>query len=173
MIKSPIAGTYRFVVTVPEVDSLVLFARTDERPWSTERRYDVDNSAIGYTHLTAWASSTRALPRRADQGRLSPTISISLTPVLQTADSSVWHGSDGVLDRDRNEAFWKRAVRPLQHLSEQARPKDWYYMPGFWTIHPDGTVRYRYVVERDGITVLSIKGQRISSEVMTRPREEY
>jgi len=181
MIKSPIAGTYRFVVTVPHVDSLIVYARTDERPWSTERgRYAVgtpedsasDNAAIGYTLLTAWASSTRALPRRADHDNSSPTISISLTPVLQTADSSVWHGSDGALDSDRNRAFWNRAVRPLEPLIEQTRPKDWYYMPGFWTIYPDGTVRYRYIVERDGIAILSIRGERISFDVMTRPKRE-
>jgi hypothetical protein len=173
MIKSPIAGTYRFVITVPEIDSLILYARTDERPWGTERRYDVDNAVIGYRLLTAWASSPPALPRRADTRNLSPSISISLAPVLQTADSSVWHGSDGALDSDRNRAFWNRAVRPLQPLVEQTRPKDWYYMPGFWTIYPDGTVLYRYVVERDGIIVLSIRGKRISSEVMIRPEEDH
>ena len=92
--------------------------------------------------------------------------------MLQTADSSVWRGSDGALDSDRNRAFWNRAVRPLEPLIEQTRPKDWYYMPGFWTIYPDGTVRYRYIVERDGIAILSIRGERISFDVMTRPKQE-
>jgi hypothetical protein len=181
MIKSPIGGTYRFVVTVPEVESLVVYARTEDRPWSTARaRYEVgtpeddasERALVGYHLMTAWASSPRALPKRSNIHNSSPTISIGLTPVFDSPDSSVWHGGDGALDSDRNRGFWNRAVRPRYPLIYDLRKKDWYYMPGFWTIYRDGTARYRNIVELNGVVILSIVGERISSEIMTRSRDE-
>ena len=180
LIKSPIVGTYRFVFRVPPVDSLVMYARTDARPWSTERaQYEVgtledsasDRAAVGYSLLAAWAKSPRNLPRETKKA--SAQVAISLTPILETADSSVWHGSEEALDRELNPDFWNRVVYRRYPGIRSMRNKDWYYMPGYWTTYRDGRVRYHHDVEQNGVIVFSIVGERISSETMTRSKDEY
>ena len=179
LIKSPIVGTYRFVFRVPPGDSLVMYARTDARPWGTERaRYEVgtledsasDRAAIGYSLLTAWAASPRGLPRETKKA--SSQVAISLTPILETPDSSVWRGNEEALDRELNPDFWNRVIYRRYPLIGSMRNKDWYYMPGFWIIYRDGTVRYRHQVEQDGVIILSIVGEWISTETMTRSKDE-
>jgi hypothetical protein len=179
LIKSPIVGTYRFVFRVPPGDSLVMYARTDERPWGAQRgRYQEGapedsvgiDSATGYSLMTGWARSRRGLPR--DAKKASSQISISLTPILETADSSVWRGDVEALDRELNPDFWNRVLyRRHPHISS-VRNEDSYYMSGFWTIYRDGTVRYRQAVEQSGVVVFSIVGERVSSEAMTRSKDE-
>lgn len=180
MIKPAIAGTYRFVVTVPQVESLVVYARTEDRSWTTLRsRYGPgtpendagDRSVIGYYLMAAYASSPQRLPTRSNIKNAAPTIGISLDPVYQDADSSVWHGGEDRLE-NWNQDFWRRAVRPRYPLIVHLKKKDWYYLPGFWTVYRDGTVRYRNIVEQNGVIILSIVGERISREVMTRVRED-
>ena len=179
LIKSPIVGTYRFVFTVPPVDSLVMYARTERQPWSTERaRYEVgtpedsawDDAVAGYSLRTGWAPAPGALPR--DTKNASSQISISLTPILETADSSVWHGDVEALDRELNPDFWNRVVYRRDPDIRSVRNKDWYYMPGFWTIYRDGTVRYRQAVEQSGVIIFSIVGERVSAEAMTRSKDD-
>ncbi len=181
-INSPIAGTYRFVVTVPQVESLVVYARTEERSWTTLRsRYNVgtpeddagDDALIGYYLMTAYASSVKDLPKRSNINNARPTLAISLEPIFADADSSVWRGGDdATLDRSRNREFWDRAVRPRYPLIVQLHKKDWYWVPGFWTIHRDGRVRYQNIVEQNGVIVISIVGERISRDVMTHVPED-
>lgn len=180
MIKSPIIGTYRFVFRVPPGDSLVMYARTEERTWSTERgRFEFgtpEDSAwqdvpTGYTLRTAWAESARRLPR--DGRKYSSLLFVSLLPILETKDSTVWRGNEEALDRELNPDFWNRVIYPRYYPQiRRMRNKDWYNMPGFWTVYRNGTVRYRHDVERNGVTIFSIVGERISSETMTRPKEE-
>ena len=180
LIKSPIVGTYRFVFRVPPVDSLVMYARTDARPWGTERaRYEVgmledsasDGGVIGYSLLTAWAISPQALPR--DTKKASAQVAISMIPVLETSDSSVWHGNEEALDRELNPEFWNRVIYRRYPNIRSMRNKDWYYMPGFWTIYRDGAVRFRHTVEQNGVIIFSIVGERISSETMTRSKDQH
>jgi hypothetical protein len=176
LIKSPIVGTYRFVVSVPGKDSLVLYARTEERPWSSLRsRYAVgsvedkasDDSLIGYYVMTAWRKSIAALPRRSNVDVASPNIAISLTPILETPDSTVWRGEASALDRDFDRAFWDRAIRPHSAVIYE-ESSDWHYVPGFWTTYRDGSVRYRRVFPPVGVPVVTISGERLSTDVMTR-----
>jgi len=177
LIKSPIVGTYRFVFTVAPADSLVMYARTDARTWGSERRYDVartedsaaGDAAIGYSVRTAWAGSRRALPRDTKGAAL---VAISLSPVLETADSSVWHGDVEALDRELNTDFWNRVLYRRYPDIRRLPDEESYYMPGFWTIYRDGTVRYRQTVEQNGEIVFSVIGERISYETLVRVKEE-
>jgi hypothetical protein len=139
MIKSPIAGTYRFVVSVPGVDSLVLYLRTDDRPWGTQRgRYEFgtpEDSATrgqlyGYYLLTAAATSPGRLPRQANSKRAHPTTNIGLTPIVETSDSSVWRGGEDVYFADQGQEFWRRVIRQHYAAIAQSRGKDWYICPG-------------------------------------------
>jgi len=181
LIKSPIAGTYRFVVSVPHVDSQVVYARTEGKSWTTLRnRYEygtpedraAGDSLIGYYLTTKHETSQQDLPKRYSTRNASPTISISLTPIFEDADSSVWHGGDDALDTGGDQELWGRAVRPRLPLITDLQKDDWFYMPGFWTTYRDGTVRYRNIVERNGVIIFSVVGERISREVMTRVPED-
>ena len=177
LIKSPIVGTYRFVFRVPPTDSLVMYARTDERPWGAQRFYEMEapedsasvDKAIGYSLRTAWAKSPRALPRDADKG--TSQLSISLQPILETADSSVWQGTEEALWRELNPEFWNRVIYKryprIRSLRDQYR-----FNTGSWTIYRNGTVRYRNAIEQNGTIILLIVGERISAETMARPEQD-
>ncbi len=110
------------------------------------------------------------MPR--DAKKASSQISISLTPILETSDSSVWHGDVEALDRELNLDFWNRVVYRRHPNIRSLRNNDWYYMPGFWTIYRDGKVHYRQAVEQSGVIIFSIVGERVSAEAMTRSKDD-
>lgn len=175
-IRYPLPGTYRFVLTVPQVDSLILFARTEDRAWEplhdryapgTPEDNEYHGAMIAYKVLAAFAKSPSDLPAGSSLEVASAAVAIGLGPLVDNSDSVVWRGAVSFDRIIRRYPFWSRAIKPLADSINAAMPRDWYYIPGFWIRYPNGTVRYRHTLERNGVVLLSVIGERLSSEMLT------
>lgn len=166
---SPLAGTYRVVVVFGSGDSSVVYARTERSPMSTvrSRRRDGegDDSIVGYYLMSQYAASARDLPLD-DRRRNTSYHAVSLLPVLESRDSSVWRGSVNPLVEvtflDPRPAVRVQA-RALFGAGDEGRDSLWYYFPGKWITYPDGHARFEWKagVGRD---TYFVRAERISLE---------
>ena len=173
---SPIAGTYRFVVTLGKGDSVVVYARTERLPMSTLRRHrrdelgGDDRPAVGYYLMAQWAAKPGDLPQSYDERGFTAQIAAATVPFLETRDSAVWRGDAEPLRAVAEFAPTPRqrtAARRLFGRSESLRDPEWYFLPGSWIVAGDGRVRFEWTVVRDRRLVFEVRGERISLDVLS------
>ncbi|HEV2291065.1 MAG TPA: hypothetical protein VGR60_04445 [Gemmatimonadales bacterium] len=187
---SEIAGTYRFVVSTPGGDSAVLFSRTARFPRNAEadrgdrditrdiedrRRGALDQQYVGYD-IDA-VCSIRDVDLPAQRGTFDSTTddcyhTVTLVPVAKSRDSTTWRGwsemEAEVYLHLRNTPIGARLVQASNIADEDSA---WTFYPGFWTRFRDGRVRFNQTMLHNGITVLTITGERISLETLSaKPR---
>ena len=175
---SPIAGTYRFVVALPNGDSVVVFSRTEMypmEPFRAWKEHDVSVGGIpitGYNLMADCALQDTALSVGAQRDMRTGVItcyhSVSVIPVLTTKDSTVWRG-----DPDAAGSAWiLKQHTPMEAelhstLVDDPADSNFYYMPGYWTVYGDGRVRFRRVIhDSNGVVVARLTGERVSNVVL-------
>lgn len=178
----PVAGTYRFTMSTGK-DSVEFFVRTRRSPTTVDyhrTRADVrrelssaERKVVGVSVLACAAATEADLPLRC------MSVSGFHQGYLGVADSM----SRDVAGRERRagaldflHAFQREA--PVPGLSEIARealqfrealPDGAYeFLPGTFTIHPDGRVTFEQVILREGVAAIQIRGERISRVVLER-----
>jgi hypothetical protein len=177
-MAGPLAGTYRYVITLPEGDSLVVFSRTSRRVMSgieertlTELRERANSDRRGpVEYVGYYLDGDCAFTLEEIPGPPSRNVScyhaFTSEPVLRTADSSVWRGESGA-----EVAAWilldsvPLKPRLRNALDGDDDPDaDWYFFPGYWIAEKGGRVRFRQDVIREGKVLLRIRGERVSRE---------
>lgn len=173
---SPIAGTWRFVIRLPAAESVVVYSRTERYPMSpfrAWRRDDVLSDTLlpitGYHLMAVCAMTEEQLPIAYGAHRGSTCYhSASTSPVAVSPDSVTYRGDPWatlaawIMLRDQPVA-----AQLGDALDEEARDENAYFMPGYWTTSPDGHARFSWDVRRADSLLASIRGDRISPEVLT------
>lgn len=175
--SSPIAGTWRYVVTLAEGDSLVVFARTSRHPSSVLRdrsMADIHASegrlgrpVVGY-YLDANCSFDLGHVDQSLHASMQCSHAVSIDPVIRTRDSIVWRG-----ESEAQLAAWilldsiplKPRLRAALGDDEDFDP-DWFFMPGYWIRGRNGSFRFRQDVVHQGRLLLRIRGERMSKAVL-------
>jgi len=175
---SPVAGTYRFVVRLPNRDSVVVFSRTETypmEPFRAWKEHDVSKEGVpitGYNLMADCALGDTSLSERAARDLRTGVItcyhSVSVAPVLTSTDSTVWRG-----DPDAAGSAWileqHTAMEPELHaiLVDDPADSNVYYMPGYWIVYRNGRVRFRRVIhDSTGAVLATVTGERVSSTVL-------
>jgi hypothetical protein len=129
-----------------------------------------DRPLSGYNLMAVCALSTKPLPTYymiTD----STTVcyhAVSVRPVLETPDSSVWRG-----DSEAEIAAWillkhaPVATTLNAALDDDLRDPNAYYVPGRWTAYADGKVHFEWVIKRTGSILAVIRGERVSSTTLS------
>ncbi len=173
---SPVAGTYRVTLFFGSGDSAVLYTRTELHPMSSirdRRRDDVARDGykpiLGYDLATCSAASVDSLPGSFSGSCLQSYYAVSVVPIANFADSTLWHGQVDPLVEvtflDPRAAVRVEA-RSLFGASEAADNSDWYFMPEIWITHRDGRVRLDYTVMRGTEVAYKVRADRISLETL-------
>lgn len=176
--RSPIAGTWRYVVTLPEGDSLVVHSRTSLHPMSVLRERtmaeiqdDEERRAhpiVGYYLDANCAFAPDQVDHDGPQSMGSCYHAVSLDPVFRSRDSTVWRG-----ESEAELAAWilldsiplKSRLRDALGSDEDRDPA-WYFMPGYWIQDRAGRIHYRLDIVHEGKVLLRIRGERISEETL-------
>ena len=170
---TPIAGSYRFTVSLSTGDSVVIYSRTEKKPMNSIREWKKNDPntlpIAGYYVMAVCALDERALPERYTNARSITGCyhSISLHPVYQDRDSSIWRGDPEAADAAAI-LLWEK---PFKHdlypdLNGDYRDSSAYYMPGFWTVYANGRVRFAWVIRNAGRVLVTVRGERISSATL-------
>ena len=190
-IQSPVAGTYRLELLLPSGDSLTFFARTALRPTfelealtqsELEARWrgPLDHCGIGYYLVAQTASSLAELTHKSPDRHHPPMesyghVAVVETPALVSQDSTVWAGWR--LRPDQTCGAVCPTRRPPRQYSGSSRNRLAFplessqltYAPGHFVRRADGSMRYTLTVRRDGRHVLSVRGERVSRDVLGDP----
>lgn len=198
-IRSPVAGTYRLTVLLPDRDSLVFFARTGLHPSSTldaltdsaqKERWirREDPKAVGYYLMAQVASTLAELPRRvarfpdpfrgaADSRdpllESQGSVAVVEVPANDTPDSTVWQGSVDLLQHAvslaPSSALREAIAAAAAELWDQVMTGQRSYAPGHFVRRRDGSVRYTMIANSDGRPVVTMRGERISLDYLSDP----
>jgi len=185
-MRSPLAGTYRFALTLPSSDSLVLFARTEEHAtsplwsvaWRPPSRADTGvRRPVGHHLLAVGASNLESLPATRRSSGLPVRegyLVMADVPVTAGPDSTAWQGSVDLVrvaaavtsdDRIRMEL---RAAELA--MSDLRRAGHLSYVPGRFVQYRDGRMRFEADIRRsDGTPILAIRGERLSNDLLAEP----
>lgn len=175
---SPIAGTYRFTVTLADGESVTVYSRTETFPMGPFRawkEHDVSKEGIPITGYDLMADCAlredilTAHPHGSlSQGVVTCSHSVSVAPFMTTPDSTVWRG-----DPEAALAAWilwqhapvGAALR--EAAGDDPADSDFYYMPGYWIVYRDRRVRFRRVIhDSTGTVVATVTGERVSTTVL-------
>jgi hypothetical protein len=172
-IVSPIAGTYRFTVTLSTGDSTRVYSRTEMKPMESLRGWKRDDPntlpIAGYYVMAVCALDERTLPKRYTNAHSITGCyhSVSVQPVYQDRDSSIFRG-----DPEAGDAaallLWEKPFKQdlYPDLNGDYRDSSAYYMPGFWTVYANGRVRFEWVIRNAGRVLVTVRGERISSATL-------
>ena len=175
---SPIAGTYRFVVTLANGSAVTVYSRTEAYPMGPFRawkEHDVSKPGVpitGYNLMADCAIQESALALKAQRSLKREVVtcyhSVSVAPWLNTADSTVWRG-----DPEAALAAWilwqhsSLGADLRKAASDDPADSSVYYMPGYWIVYRDGRVRFRRVThDATGAVIATVTGERISNLVL-------
>lgn len=170
---SPIAGTYRYVVTLPQGDSIVIYGRTPRYPGSMIRGHRLSDVSAephpidGYYLDGKCGFSLEALDGPRGESATCQH-AVTLEPVLVSHDSTVWRGEPEadlaawvLLDTTALGARLKVAMG-----GDDDRDPEWYFTPGYWVRHRDGRLTFHEEIGHGGIVLSRVRGERISKEVL-------
>lgn len=185
-VRVPVAGTYRFVVTLASGDSVVLYARTEpgvsspleSATGAARRTTPADPLAAaappeGYYVLTQFATDVLSLPgvrpRSATELAAQGYLAVASSPLLETADSTVWRGSADLFD-----AAWRIVEGPQRDAIGAARTaiRDMYqsgalsFLPGRFVRDARGRIRFEADIRRKGAPIAVVRGERISTDLL-------
>jgi hypothetical protein len=175
-VRSPMAGTYRVVVTFSSGDSSVLYSRTEPRPMSgiRERRmsdfaHDDFRPIIGYYLAACSAATIEDLPPTYYGKCLQTFYAVSAVPIDGAQADTVWRGEiDPLVEVTFIDP--RQRVRDLAHslfgASEEQRADDWYFLPGRWITAAHRAVRFEWDVKRGNDLLYSVRAERISSKTL-------
>ena len=183
-IRSPLAGTYRFVLTLPKGDSLAFYARTElhgmggldtvdpgETPKFTP---DSIPLADGYSLFTIAATDPRSLgagPQQTSDGSNQGDLGIVEAPLVTSRDSTVWRGSVdlvGALAHVVKASSWRTALEGLQRaMDAEVLAGKLSFAPGHFVRYTGGRVRYESTIMRRGEVLMHLRGERISTMLLT------
>jgi hypothetical protein len=179
-IRSPLAGTYRFVIALPTGDSLAFFARTEQRAHSSMQTLmaheevalgpDSIPHSVGYeisAQLASIVAELDTMNRRSERAMVTEGgFSIVEQPLSSTSGTTVWQGSanlisaGALLTRDPRMTAELRKVDDV--MMEMHNKRELSYAPGRFIRDATGAVRYEMSITRNGTPIVSILGQRIS-----------
>lgn len=174
--RSPMAGTYRVVVTFSSGDSSVLYSRTEPRPMSDLRQRRKSDFAheeyrpiLGYYLATCSAATVESLPPTFYGKCLQSYYAVSTAPIDASTADSVWRGEVEPLVEvtfiDPRQPI-KDLAESLFGASEEERGDDWYFMPGRWIASAHHPVRFEWKVTRGSDVLFSVRAERISSKTL-------
>ena len=179
--NSPLAGTWRFVIRVPGLDSAVVFGRTRSSggngfiPKAYEHAdvYSLNGTApFGYYLHMQVAKSVSDLDALTSRSRRNDGyLPASFEPELLTGDSTVWAGGADIFRAAADltkESLLKdeltRFARMFQPTGKRGRP---FYAPGRIVRLRDGSIRLEHD-HYDGDRVFArITGERVATTVWT------
>lgn len=177
-IRSAVAGTWRFRISLPSGDSLVLMARTTERPIRTLESITRDRPprsatsiprAAGYGLLAHVALDSASLPREGQRSRdtgVQGYLMVVEKPSNEGGDSTVWLGDADLLRAAANLALDEQLREQLRSVTrtefEMYRSSELTFAPGRFVRDRAGQLRYEEMIVRGGVPVVRITGERVS-----------
>ena len=181
-IRSPIAGTYRVTISLPDRDSLTFFARTTLRPRSTlDALTDSPGraeKAVGYYLAAQITSTLKQLPRETADYRdasygFHGSVAVVENPMVHTRDSTVWQGSFDVIGAAMNlappGAFRDGLASADSILWRLIRIHRRTYASGYFVRRSNGSMRYTMTEHYVGDPVLTVRAERVSVEYLSDP----
>jgi hypothetical protein len=179
--RSPVAGTYRFVIHLATGDSATIFARTEISPASrlwglttgTEHKYSADGfpEAAGYYVLVRTALTARELTATKDftpSGlRAEGYLAFVEQPVTTSSDSTVWRGSADILGAMSRTVGDSVIAARLRTAEGETRAHAVTFADGRFIAYPDGRLRYEVRLPTTGALLYSMQGERLSTVTFT------
>jgi hypothetical protein len=178
---SPLAGTYRVVYRTAAGDSSLFFARTELHPNSVIRSKDPQAAdlgdvsgppIVGHYLLALVAKTISELPRRrVGSGELEGYFALVDRAVETNADTSIFLGSIDLeseaallapdsLGRRRLEEAGRQKAAVRTAMFRRNKPGT----PGRFVMTRGGDARFEMLIQKDGLSVLTVQAERISRE---------
>lgn len=183
-LVSPLAGTYRFELTINGAPTLVLYGRTELQPanpfWALSDFWNNPPQDTIAPHQAEGYQLRMAVTRRSEQLPLTssrndePTFTLAYftlgeTPTGTSRDSTYWTGYTDVLFAASRLIDDPPLDSLLLHASGLVDDVWFNGIPGCtngrFVLHDDGSATLVMTVERQGELVLSVRADRISANV--------
>jgi len=180
-IRSPIAGTWRLVMTIPPGDSVVFFARTAETPISAAydslRSFQLGEDAVRrppfsydlYARFAAERASLDSAHAMDDAGTAEGYFELATAPLFESRDSTVWRGGLPVhaiprqLFKSQGAAGLRLEGMDSLWLKDRFSRREGARFQARFVLTRDGRMRGEDRLVLNGVPLFTIRAERIEA----------